>query len=127
MDWEEYRAKLAIAVMGEAENCSYFEKVLIACVGWNRYREQKKYYFNPLEKDFQGYNRLITINNVSRDAMEDSIKAVDEAYVLTQNNIKYRDIYFFNLYGEKPSTSSNIETEEVFFRKNLKHHFFKIK
>lgn len=123
MDWEDYRAKLAIAVMGECENCNAFEKFLVACVGWNRWLHQKKYKFNPLEKDFLGYNRKIVINNVSRDAMEESIKAVDRAFIELRSSPVYRDLFFFNLTGKKPSTIFKVEAVKF---EGVKHTFFKI-
>ena len=125
MTWEDYRAKLIIATMGEAESCSFFEKFLIACVGWNRWLYQKKYKFNSIEQDFLGYRREIKINEVSRLAMEDSIKVVDRAFVeLNANkNSEYSKIFFFNLSGHKPSTIFDVE--EVKFE-NTQHHFFKI-
>ncbi|AJW77009.1 hypothetical protein [Marinitoga sp. 1155] len=124
MNWEDYRAKLIIAVMGEAESCSFFEKYLIACVGWNRWFHQKKYRFNPLEKDFLGYRREIIINDVSREKMEESIKAVDRAFIeLNAGNKKYNDLFFFNLSGKKPSTIFKVEP--VIFDK-IVHTFFRI-
>lgn len=132
---DDFLAKLAIAVMGECENCEYKEKVLIALVGLNRFISNELGFikFFPLEKDFLGYNRVININNsLSRNAMEDSFKAVLNAKYYINSVITddvfgekdYHKIFFFNLAGEKPSTIYNVKKCSFDFK--TKHTFWKI-
>lgn len=120
----DYEAKLILAVFGECENCSYFEKILVACVGWNRFRKRK--FFNSIEKDFFGYKRNIKIDNpLSRESFIDTVKAVKDARILTHEmKPKFSEIYFFNLHGQLPKT--RLEVKEIFFKKETKHHFFAI-
>ena len=121
----DYEAKLILATLGEAEDCNYSEKILIACVGWNRFRYRK--IFNEIEKDFKGYKRKIVIDNVfTRNAFIESVKAVIEARILVNERKPiYSEVVFFNLHGKLPS--SWFELEKVKLKFKTKHHFFKFK
>jgi len=123
MNWEIYKFKLQLAVLGECENCSMFEKYLVAMVGWNRYFNMKKYRFNDLETDFLGYSRKIIIDNdLTRNAFIDSGIAVERAFIERELS-DYKDLYIFNLSGEKPKSFFKVEAVKF---KDCKHTFFKI-
>lgn len=129
-------SKIAIMVMGEGENVSYEEKVLIALVAMNRYiaTEMKLLKFNPLEKDFFGYRRQLKITNkLERKALQDSIEASIEAREIINHKesiiqlfgeFSWKYIYFFNKGKIKPSTKYKVEKCNL----NIKteHNFYKI-
>lgn len=116
---------IALIVMGEGENCSYNEKVAIAACAWNRLKDQKKYKFNDLKKDFYGYNRTLKISNeIERKAFADSVNASFEAYELVKSG-EFREMYFFSLKGHKKPTSF-FSLNEICFPENFKHNFFRI-
>ena len=118
----DYKHKLILAVLGEAEGESFEEKFLIACVGWARYLKKK--HFNSIEKDFLGYTRPIIIDNpLTRQAFLDSCKAVEEAFirVVVERKPLYSELYFFNRSGHPPVKNAKAVRFE-----NVKHIFFTI-
>lgn len=118
----EYRHKLILAVLGEAEGESYKEKFYVACVGWSRYLKKK--HFNSIEKDFLGYSRPIIIDNVFvREAFLESCKAVEEAYinVIVERKPVLSELYFFNLSGHLPTQKAKLVQLE-----DTKHYFYTI-
>jgi hypothetical protein len=118
----DYKHKLILAVLGEAEGESYEEKFLIACVGWSRFLKKK--HFNEIEEDFLGYNRPIVIDNpLTRQAFLDSCKAVEDAFikVVVERNAMYSQLYFFNLSGHPP-----VKKAKAIRFENVKHIFYTI-
>lgn len=114
--------KIQIQVMGEQENCSYEEKVWVQVVQWSRIFD-KKYKFNPIEKDFRGYNRKIDINSdITREQLKESIRQTIDQW-LRLKRCEIEPIHFFMLNGE-PSTVfryKEVETPDGF-----KHKFFRL-
>lgn len=115
------RSDTAIVIFGEAECCSFEEKVLIGLTCYNRERSAIR--FNSIKKDYLGYHRKFFIDN--KEFKRDSIIASFTADVISRKNIKeLKNIYFFNLHGRFPSTIypvSKVESLDGF-----KHSFFKI-
>lgn len=120
----ESLGKISIIVMGEAENCSFQEKEMIAAVAWNRLIS-KNLKFNNLEKDFYGYNRIFKISNkLEKNALEDSINSSIRAYEKVKSGL-YKNIYFFSLKGHK-KPSSFYKLKKINTPTTFKHNFYKI-
>ena len=116
--------KVAYIIMGEAESCSYMEKVMIGVVLWNRIKE-KHIKFNDIEKDFHGWQldkrQIDKIDTEEeRQAFIDSVNAAYESYKKSEHN---PDLFFFHIGNHDPS--SWYKTKQVFVG-NTQHNFFKI-
>lgn len=120
-----YFSTIQIQVYGEQENCTYEEKMYVQVVAWSRLME-KHIKFNPIEKDFKGYNRKMYITNeIEKQQFKDQIDQTFEQYVKLKRG-EIERMHFFNLKtsGTLPSTVYAIKEVEV--PNYFKHRFFKI-
>lgn len=117
------KGNMAIIVMGEGENCSFEEKILIAITLINRIKE-KKIKFNSVYKDYLGWNREFRVSNgPEKKALSESIKSIDIAEKLYYEHPEFRNIYFFNLSGNDPKTDYSVKKIQI---TGFRHTFFSI-
>lgn len=121
--------KVAVVVMGEAEGQTFEEKKWIAHVVLNRLQHGN---FRPIEQDFIGYKRKISVNNdLERNALIDSINASVFAFFEHFLNIDpTKGATFFAtkkfMEGKDPSEVFGVDVKPVPTPSYFAHQFYKL-